>query len=433
MGMGLEKSKMSPKLGHGFVSSCVGPVVDISMSSQNHEIYQLQALWVSLGISKNLGLPCIYDALFLIRPNCSFREGIMMKNNLRTKRKFFEEMNKEESPIMGVMAQNKRLYSELNSNQILKNEILSNSLTGTALGMASALILVKSYANWLIVEVNQICYGGVLRTIALGFTEGISSWKVESLCTFKPLVVPVGRSTLGRLFNVLGATIDAYVGIDELPIYSDYIVSFDQYEAERTTNSFQRVQFSRTGEATKIIELNTEEELQKSYSFSQPSLKSILDVCTSIRKLTTETIRLESLGFIIIVGIVSDIINITKLKPLSFSNVSSESGQKIVASHVKSYILSRDLTTCGKGLMDTISAEVADKIYNTSGIKGSVARDRDLSPIHKAPVRIQNLSVSLDLFETGIKVVDLLTPYKKGGKIGLFGGAGVGKTVVIME
>merc|ERR1711933_656551 len=67
------------------------------------------------------------------------------------------------------------------------------------------------------------------------------------------------------------------------------------------------------------------------------------------------------------------------------------------------------------------------------GIKGSVARDRNLSPIHKAPVRIQNLSISLDLFETGIKVVDLLTPYKKGGKIGLFGGAGVGKTVVIME
>jgi F-type H+-transporting ATPase subunit beta len=43
------------------------------------------------------------------------------------------------------------------------------------------------------------------------------------------------------------------------------------------------------------------------------------------------------------------------------------------------------------------------------------------------------LSISVTLFETGIKVVDLLTPYKSGGKIGLFGGAGVGKTVVIME
>merc|ERR1712186_83348 len=61
------------------------------------------------------------------------------------------------------------------------------------------------------------------------------------------------------------------------------------------------------------------------------------------------------------------------------------------------------------------------------------ARDRTVAPIHKAPLSIQNLSVNLELFETGIKVVDLLTPYKKGGKIGLFGGAGVGKTVVIME
>ena len=48
-------------------------------------------------------------------------------------------------------------------------------------------------------------------------------------------------------------------------------------------------------------------------------------------------------------------------------------------------------------------------------------------------VAILTLSIHLTLFETGIKVVDLLTPYKKGGKIELFGGAGVGKTVVIME
>jgi F0F1-type ATP synthase beta subunit len=54
-------------------------------------------------------------------------------------------------------------------------------------------------------------------------------------------------------------------------------------------------------------------------------------------------------------------------------------------------------------------------------------------PIHRTPVNLMSLSSYVSLFETGIKVVDLLTPYKKGGKIGLFGGAGVGKTVVIME
>ena len=54
-------------------------------------------------------------------------------------------------------------------------------------------------------------------------------------------------------------------------------------------------------------------------------------------------------------------------------------------------------------------------------------------PIHCLAPKFQNLSTKTEIFETGIKVVDLLAPYCKGGKTGLFGGAGVGKTVVIME
>jgi F-type H+/Na+-transporting ATPase subunit beta len=54
-------------------------------------------------------------------------------------------------------------------------------------------------------------------------------------------------------------------------------------------------------------------------------------------------------------------------------------------------------------------------------------------PIHRPPPTLENQSTELRMFETGIKVVDLLEPYLQGGKIGLFGGAGVGKTVVIME
>ena len=54
-------------------------------------------------------------------------------------------------------------------------------------------------------------------------------------------------------------------------------------------------------------------------------------------------------------------------------------------------------------------------------------------PIHREPPKFQDLEPKTEIFETGIKVVDLLAPYVKGGKTGLFGGAGVGKTVVIME
>ncbi len=54
-------------------------------------------------------------------------------------------------------------------------------------------------------------------------------------------------------------------------------------------------------------------------------------------------------------------------------------------------------------------------------------------PIHRPPPSLEQQSTKLEMFETGIKVIDLIQPFLKGGKIGLFGGAGVGKTVVIME
>ena len=62
---------------------------------------------------------------------------------------------------------------------------------------------------------------------------------------------------------------------------------------------------------------------------------------------------------------------------------------------------------------------------------GDVAGDR--LPIHRRPPDFEEQSPVVEMLETGIKVIDLLAPYAKGGKIGLFGGAGVGKTVLIME
>src|SRR5438067_9346705 len=63
---------------------------------------------------------------------------------------------------------------------------------------------------------------------------------------------------------------------------------------------------------------------------------------------------------------------------------------------------------------------------------GPVISDKHY-PIHRPAPKLEDQSTTLEMFETGIKVVDLIEPYLKGGKIGLFGGAGVGKTVLIME
>src|SRR3954452_14407594 len=60
--------------------------------------------------------------------------------------------------------------------------------------------------------------------------------------------------------------------------------------------------------------------------------------------------------------------------------------------------------------------------------KGPVVSDQML-PIHRDPPAFDQQSTEVEVFETGLKVIDLICPFKKGGKIGIFGGAGVGKTV----
>ena len=77
------------------------------------------------------------------------------------------------------------------------------------------------------------------------------------------------------------------------------------------------------------------------------------------------------------------------------------------------------------------------RLFNLIGdtIDGGEPIDKDAErwPIHRPAPTFEHLQPTAEIFETGIKVIDLLAPYVKGGKIGLFGGAGVGKTVLIQE
>jgi F-type H+-transporting ATPase subunit beta len=90
----------------------------------------------------------------------------------------------------------------------------------------------------------------------------------------------------------------------------------------------------------------------------------------------------------------------------------------------------------GSPIMMPVGAGCLGRILNVVGNPvdeaGPVAATKYL-PIHRDPPKFVDQSTKVEVFETGIKVVDLLAPYRKGGKIGLFGGAGVGKTVFILE
>lgn len=90
----------------------------------------------------------------------------------------------------------------------------------------------------------------------------------------------------------------------------------------------------------------------------------------------------------------------------------------------------------GRPITMPIGKQIKGRIMNVVGdsIDGMRSLDRtDAYPIHRDPPKFEELATVHEVLYTGIKVIDLLEPYCKGGKIGLFGGAGVGKTVLIME
>ncbi|OED34337.1 F0F1 ATP synthase subunit beta [PVC group bacterium (ex Bugula neritina AB1)] len=96
-----------------------------------------------------------------------------------------------------------------------------------------------------------------------------------------------------------------------------------------------------------------------------------------------------------------------------------------------------DAKNTGNPISVPVGDETLGRIFNVLGEpidKGpAIAENVNRKPIHNEGVSFEDQSTSTEILETGIKVIDLLAPYVKGGKIGLFGGAGVGKTVLIME
>jgi F-type H+-transporting ATPase subunit beta len=94
------------------------------------------------------------------------------------------------------------------------------------------------------------------------------------------------------------------------------------------------------------------------------------------------------------------------------------------------------VTATGAPIMVPVGPKTLGRIFNVLGLpideKGSVVADQ-CYPIHRPAPLFSDQSTRTEIFETGIKVIDLIAPFTKGGKTGIFGGAGVGKTIVIQE
>ena len=94
-----------------------------------------------------------------------------------------------------------------------------------------------------------------------------------------------------------------------------------------------------------------------------------------------------------------------------------------------------EVTATGDGIKVPVGEKTLGRLFNVLGdcIDGGDQLDGEKWLIHRKPPKFEDQSPVVEILETGIKVIDLLAPYAKGGKVGLFGGAGVGKTVLIQE
>ena len=96
-----------------------------------------------------------------------------------------------------------------------------------------------------------------------------------------------------------------------------------------------------------------------------------------------------------------------------------------------------EVTATGAGIKVPVGEQTLGRLFNVLGEtiddKEKISEDTEHWVIHRKAPSFEEQSPAVEVLETGIKVIDLLTPYAKGGKIGLFGGAGVGKTVLIQE
>ncbi|MEM8963612.1 MAG: F0F1 ATP synthase subunit beta [Acidobacteriota bacterium] len=128
----------------------------------------------------------------------------------------------------------------------------------------------------------------------------------------------------------------------------------------------------------------------------------------------------------------------------STSTLWCEVAQHLGGGRVRAVALgSTDGLKRGQQVLDTgapiavpVGEEVLGRVFNLVGepIDGQgPVETKEMRPIHRQPPQLDQLSTQTEIFETGIKVIDLLCPLVRGGKAGLFGGAGVGKTVIIQE
>ena len=169
--------------------------------------------------------------------------------------------------------------------------------------------------------------------------------------------------------------------------------------------------------------------------------------------MSTTKVKINNKGKVIqIVGVVVDVEFNEGHMPAIYNALTLKKGKETVTLEVAQHLsensvravslsstdgVSRgdEVTDTGTPIQIPIGKQTLGRMFNVIGepIDGKTIDVKDTAPIHKEPPSLSDQSGEIEILETGIKVIDLICPITKGGKVGLFGGAGVGKTVLITE
>ncbi|MEM9906516.1 MAG: F0F1 ATP synthase subunit beta, partial [Cyanobacteria bacterium P01_D01_bin.44] len=117
------------------------------------------------------------------------------------------------------------------------------------------------------------------------------------------------------------------------------------------------------------------------------------------------------------------------------SHLSNQTVRGIALTPIQGLARGSLVTNTGKPLQVPVGPQLLGRVFNVFGepIDGQGEISGPLRSLHASPVPLSQRATQTDILETGIKAIDLLAPIERGGKAGLFGGAGVGKTVLITE
>jgi len=312
-------------------------------------------------------LPSLFDVVILLRPLSFFRDGPGIPHPLPKFGRYFLSLPFHSSPSSSL---------PLGLCAALPPRGPAYCAAAASRGLLALSALLKTFSNLLFVELHQLASGGLVRSVALSWTDGLSTLKTAVLFLFQPLQVQVGRICLGRIFNVLASVIDSY-----LEVYAHAYFTRGYFSAQKqrhplhfnaSTRQLASAPFETQSQLS-LLRLGHRAHLNAAAAFSPPSCHRLL-----VRALLAIHQGVGQVAY----------------------RLPAPSG--------------------GAARLQAAYAKYSSSFSSFSGL-------------HANPEPLAALSIGLSIFETGIKVIDLLTPYRKGGKVGLFGGAGVGKTVLIME